>query len=82
MNKLILLLIKALVELLQKKNIPEQYVYQQDPSRLCDIVTSFLHYVIQDRVTRPTGTICSVNARVLYIILLSGNVFYIRYRQQ
>ena len=43
MNKLILFLIKALVELLQKKNIPEQYVYKQDPSRLCDIVTSFLH---------------------------------------
>ena len=62
------ILIEALIELLQRK-ISLKYIYiciyQGDPSCLCDTVTSFFHHVTQDKETRPTGTICSVNARLL-----------------
>ena len=42
---------------------------------LCDTVTSYFHHVIQDKGTRPTGTICSVNARLLsiYIYFVGNN---------
>ena len=48
-----------------EKNIPRQYIYHRGPLCLCDTATSFFHHVIQDKETRPTGTICSVSARIL-----------------
>ena len=58
------ILIKALIELLQVK-IFLNNIYTNWIPLACATLSSFFHYVIQHRVTRPTGTICSVNARVL-----------------
>ena len=53
-------LIKALIELLQRKTFLDNISTIGFP-----YASSFFHHVIQDKETRPTGTICSVSARIL-----------------
>ena len=55
------ILIKTLIELLQKKKSLNNIVYTGMDSCQYDTVTSFCHHDIQHKEARSTGTIYSVN---------------------
>ena len=69
MLKVNFIMIKALTELYPRKiTLNNMYIYTIGIAHACATitVTSFFQHVIQDRETRPTSMICSMNARLLY----------------